>query len=288
MKWDPGKAFPHPVLRPTQGGNGDYPRAEFEANIEAKRAKGAMDVDLSVDFELSDPDLQGLLGRGDAKCVLLVEASTTRFRRLLRASRYRLQESFHAGELKGRVEVRPFLVCLRRLRRFRATGWHADYGNRSFDIHPGAVLAQDEPAAYWIDTEDEKPIGSIFKHTASSRQADGTWACDLSGDQITVRMSEGDHGRFERVGRHHDEDAAFLINSIYFPALVHVLSVADQLEEEYGDCRWFSLLDEKLAEHGCPRLGSDVQNRLADAQKLLDSPLGRLPQFKESDSEPTA
>ncbi|MCY3934062.1 MAG: hypothetical protein OXH70_20350 [Acidobacteria bacterium] len=287
MKWDPGKAFPHPVLRPDQGGEGDYPTAEFEADVEAVRAKGAMAVDVSVDFELSDADLRSLVGRGEAECVLLVEAPTTRFRRLLRATRYRLQESFRAGELKGRVEFRPFLVCLRSLVGFKAAGWHADYGKRSFDLYPGSVLAQDEPAAYWIDTEDEKPIGSIFKHTATNRQADGTWVCDMSGDQVAVQMSERDHGRFEEAGRREQDDAALLINSIYLPALVHVLSEADQSEREYSGYRWFSTLDQKLEELGCSPLGKGAPDRLADAQKLLNSPLGRLPQFTDNDSEPT-
>ena len=286
MKWDPGKAFPHPVLRPAQGGEGDYPRGEFEATIEAVRAKGAMAVDVSVDFELSDTDLRGLLGRGDAKCVLLVEASTTRFRRLLRAKRYRLRESFRAGELKGRCEFRPFLICLRELVGFKVAGWHADYGNRSFDLYPGAVLAQDEPATYWIDTEDEKPIGSIFKHTASIRQPDGTWACDLSGHQIAVQMSDRDHRRFEKASRQHEaDDVAYLINGIYLPALVHVLSEADQSDDEYAGCRWFSTLDQKLEDQDCSRLGKGTPDRLADAQKLLNSPFGRLPQFADVDSE---
>ncbi len=127
MKWDAGKAFPHPVLRPAQAGEGDYPRAEFEADVEAVRAKGAMAVDVSADFKLSDADLKRLVGQGDAGCVLLVEAPTTRFRRILRATSYRLQQSFSAGELKGKCEFRPFLVCQRFLAAFRAAGWHADY-----------------------------------------------------------------------------------------------------------------------------------------------------------------
>lgn len=288
MKWDPGKAFPHPVLRPVQGGDGDYPRAEFETTIAATRMAGALNVEVSADFVLSDPDLGRLLGRGDARCVLLVEASTTRFRRLLRAERDRLQKRFHAGELKGRVEFRPFLICLRKLVKFKASGWHPDYGDRSFDLHAGAVLAQDEPQTYWIDTEDEKPIGSVFKHTASSRQPDGTWTCDLSGDQIAIRMSERDHRRFEKA-RRDPNDAYALINSIYLPALVHVLNEADRSDDEHhADRRWYSALDGKLAYHDCPRLGNDAPDRLADAQKLLNSPLGRLIQFKDIDSEPAA
>ena len=289
MKWDSGKAFPHPVLRPDQGGEGDYPTAEFEADVVAVRAKGALAVDVSVDFELSDADLKRLVGRGEAGCALLVEAPTTRFRRLLRATRYRLQESFRAGELKGRVEFRPFLVCLQELVGFKAAGWHTDYGNRSFDIQPGAVLAQDEPKAYWIDTEDEKPIGSIFRHAASNRQEDGAWACDLSDHQIAVQMSESDHRRFGEVSRNDDRaTAAYLMNGIYLPALVHVLNEADQSVDDYGGRRWFSTLDKKLKALDCSRLGGAGSDRLADAQKLLGCPLGRLPQFLDTESEPGA
>lgn len=287
MKWDPGKAFPHPVLRPTPGGQGDYPRAEFETTIEATRTTGALDVEVSADFVLSDPDLGRLLGRGDAKCFLLVEASTTRFRRLPGAESDRLRERFHAGDLKGRVEFRPFLICMRKLVGFKAGGWHPDCGDRSFHLYPGDVLAQDEPLAYWIDTEDEKPIGSIFKHTASNRQPDGMWTCDLSGNQIAIRMSVRDHGRFEEARRQLEtDDASTLINSIYLPALVHVLSEADRSEDEHADRRWYSTLDGKLADHDCPRLGKDAQDRLADAQKLLKSPLSQLSRFKDIDSKP--
>ena len=282
MKWDPGKAFPHPVLRPDQGREGDYPRTEFEVTIEATRARGAMAVDVAADFHLSDRDLRTLVGRGDAECVLLAEASTTRFRRLLRATRYSLREAFQAGELKGKVEFRPFLVCVRQLLGFRAASWHPDYEERSFDIDPGAELAQDEPSTYWIDTEDEKPIGAIFKHTASTRQPDGTWMCDLQGDQIAVQMSERDHRRFVHVNRHYEEaDAAHLINSIYLPALVHVLSEADRCEDDYGECRWFAKLDDTLQARGRPSLGSRNADRLADAQRLLNSPFSRIPLFAD-------
>ncbi len=183
------------------------------------------------------------------------------------------------------MEFRPFLVCVRPLRGFRASGWHADYRKRSFDLDPGAVLAQDEPSAYWIDTEDEKPIGAIFEHSASTRQPDGTWTCDMQGDRLAIQMSERDHRRFEHVRRgYHKADAAHLINSIYLPALVHVLSEADRGADDYGRCRWFALLDTRLGEGGCPRIGQG-KDRLADAQRLLDSPFGRIPLFA-ADEEP--
>ncbi len=287
MKWDLGKAFPYPVLRPHQGADGDYPKAEFEATIEARRAEGTLAVDLNVTFELSDPDLRRLVRQRNARCALVIESPLTRFRDLVQVEGYHRQESFSTGQLKGRVEIRPFLVCTRELRKFRANGWHADYGDRSFDIPVGAVLAQDEPSVYWIDTEDEKPIASIFRHTGSPDQKDGTWACLPADDQVEIRMSERDHRCFERTKHQREGDeAAWLINGVYLPALVYLLNEADSAADEYASFRWYATLDQKLEEKRRPGLGSAGagNNRLTDAQDLLNAPLGRIPLFRVEES----
>ena len=68
MRFDPGKAWPHPVLRPPIYGD-DYPQAEFEVEIEVERALGSTSVEVTVEFELSDSDLLQLVGgRSRAVC----------------------------------------------------------------------------------------------------------------------------------------------------------------------------------------------------------------------------
>ena len=56
MRFDPGKGFPHPVLRPPEYGD-DYPKAEFQVEIVCERAQGGLGVLMAVEFELSDLDL---------------------------------------------------------------------------------------------------------------------------------------------------------------------------------------------------------------------------------------
>ena len=70
MRFDPGKAWPHPVLRPSSYGD-DYPRAEFEVEIEVMRVKGSTAVEVHADFELSDPGLLQLVERDKARYALL-------------------------------------------------------------------------------------------------------------------------------------------------------------------------------------------------------------------------
>ena len=278
MKFDPAKAWPHPVLRPHAYGD-DYPHAEFEVEIEVTRARGTRDVEVTASFELSDPDLLELVKRKLARYVLLVRATKTRFRELLESAESHIEKNFSGGELSGRVEILPLLVCTQRLEGFGADGWHEDFSGRIFDIETGSVLAEDVPKEYWIDTMDEAPIGSIFEHIEDRNLEDGIWQCRLDGDRVQIAMSALDSQRYAgaREMANGRPEGQYLMNGLYLPALVYVLNLADHQKDEYSGYRWFASLDRRLEEVGCQSLGSGSPDRLSDAQKLLESPFSRMP-----------
>ena len=195
MRFDQSKAWPHPVLRPLSYGD-DYPHAEFEVEIEVSRGQGSVAVEVEADFQLSDPDLLRLVDEGSGQYVLLIKASKTHFRGLIRSDVPHMQEIFTAGDLSGRVEFAPFLVCTRALTGFRAEGWHPDFNGRRFHIAAGSVLAEDERKEYWVDTADEAPLGSIFAHKLGPDLSDGRWEYDLVEDRIWIVMSKDDSTRF--------------------------------------------------------------------------------------------
>ena len=136
MRFDPGKAWPHPVLRPLTYGD-DYPHAEFEVEIEVERAQGSTSVKVTADFELSEPDLLRLIAEGAAQYVLLIKASRTHFREIISSQEPRVDRLFSGGDLSGRVEFAPFLISTGELPAFRAKGWHPDFEGRAFPIHAG-------------------------------------------------------------------------------------------------------------------------------------------------------
>ena len=286
MKFDPGKAWPHPVLRPPQFGD-DYPQAEFEAEIEVTRIKGSTAVNLRVDFALSDPDLTGLVDQGIAQYALLVKSPNTHFRRLLRSNTPCIEEQYSAGALSGRVEFAPFIVCVQALPSFQAEGWHADFAGRSFDLDSGTVLAEDEARDYWIDTADESPLGSIFGHKRQSSLSDGCWNYELGDDRIWIVMSDADTARYEaaREEANNRPESQYLMNGLYLPALVAALNEIDRDAQEYEQRRWFASLDQRLETTGCKSLGKNGSNRLLDAQKLLESPFLRMPIIANTEAE---
>ena len=278
MKFDPGKAWPHPVLRPPNFGD-DYPNAEFEVDIEVKRTEKSTAIELDARFELSEPRLLELLNHGQAQFALLIRSPRTYCRQLLQSGQPDITHSFPAGALSGRVEFAPFLVCTQALHSFRAKGWHPDFAGRTFSIEPGVVLAEDISKDYWIDTADEAQLGSISGHKHRPDLPDGRWECELREDRVWIVMSSLDAQQYKvaRLQADNCPEGQYLMNGLYLPALIALLNEVDQNSGDYQDYRWFTSLDQRLEFVGCRALGDNSSNRLVDAQKILDSPFPKMP-----------
>lgn len=282
MRFDPGKAWPHPVLRPRRYGD-DYPHAEFQVEIGVNRIKGSTAVEVEADFELSDIDLQRLVTEGSAHYILLIKASQTHYRDLVESRFPQIKKSFAKGELSGRVEFSPLLVCTREILAFRAAGWHHDFASRAFDIAVGAVLAEDLPKEYWIDTADEAPLGSIFGHRENPSVPEGRWGYVIEADRIWIEMSSAESARYEAARDRVDgqPEGQYLMNGLYLPALIAALNEVDRDVDQFSDYRWYSSLDQRLEAVGCEPLGSRTANRVLDAQMVLDRPFLKMPVIVE-------
>ena len=283
MKFDPAKAWPHPVLRPSNYGD-DYPDAEFEVEIELKRTESSTAVEVDAWFELSDPALLELVQQNKAQYALLVRSPQTHIRRTLMSKESRIRHSFPSGALSGRVEFSPFLVCLKELKQFRTENWHAEFADRKFDISPGEVLAEDVPKDYWIDTADEAPLGSIFGHKTNSNLPDGQWTYELAEDRVWIIMSDSDGRKYQEAREIADNqpESQYLMNGLYLPALIAILNDVDQDAAQFENYRWFDSLNKRLETVGSSPLGSDGETRLMDAQKVLDSPFPKMPIVADS------
>ena len=287
MRFDPGKIWPHPVLRPSQSGD-DYPYAEFQVDIDVKSVENGAGIDLQVVFDLSDQSLLDLVEEDFALYVLLIRSPKTHFRRVIKQKSREIRKSFSTGELSGRVEITPLLICIKDIPAFRAEGWHEDFTEYSFDIKSGMVLAEDESKDYWIDTAIESSIGSIIECVPSKHLPYGCWKCDLEGDRIKIVLSEDDYNRFnlarERFNNHHD--GQYLMNGLYLPALIWILLETDKDSHNYEQLRWFSSLNHRLQIIGCNELGCEGStDRLVDAQKILEYPFIKMPMITNAEHD---
>lgn len=276
MRFDPARTYPHPVLRP---GSRDYLRVEFEVDVDLQRIPNTTEIGLSAIMRLSDPDLRRLIDEGKAKYVLLISSPKTQYRAALCSSTPEIKASFEDGYIADRVEFSPLVICTQALKDLRATNWHQDYADLGFDISTGDILAIDYTKEYWIDTAEETPVSSIIRLDRSDRVPDGQWNCRLDAHKIVLEMSRNDYDRFLVVRKKSNStrDVAYLMNSIYFPALIWILENADRNPEAYADLRWYRALNARLEEQKCRLIGEGRNpNRLRDAQALLRQPFERL------------
>ena len=283
MKFDSGKAWPHPVLRPSFCGD-DYPHAAFEVEIAVERVEGSTTAAVNAEFSLGEPDLLRLVKDDHARYVLLIKAPQTHYRNSLQSAEHTITHQFQPGELSGRVEFAGLLICTRQLTGFASKGWHSDFQGLTFDIAPGSVLAEDTPKEYWIDTADEAPIGSIFGHNTRDNIEDGRWEYELAEERVWIVMSVNDSARYElaKDQANNRPEAQYLINGLYLPVLVAVLNEVDANAEEYQEYRWFSSLNQRLEAVGCKPLGEKGANRAVDAQRIFESPFLKMPIIAEA------
>ena len=284
MRFDRGKVWPYPVLQPH--GN-DYPRSEFEVDITVERERAGLTVLIRAEFELSDPELLRLVRQQKAKYALLIRSPKVHYRKLLSSFHPCIEETLTAGDLSGRIELATYLVSTAELFQFSSTSWHEDFNGRKFRVNTGAVLAEDRPKEYWIDTVDEAPVSSIFEHTEEPHQSPGYWDLRLEGNRIAIVMSESDSKRFSiaREQANNQPEGQYLINGLYLPALIAVMTIADQDVDSYNRFRWFDSLNSRLEEVECSPLGKKSANRTVDAQRLLDFPFSKLPLIALADKQ---
>lgn len=280
--FDPQKSYPYPVLRPQSD---DYPKAEFEVTVNVERIQDTTAFTVEADFMLSDPDLLKLVEQRRARYVLLVRSPKTYYRTAFSTSQNRIKEEFPHGLIAGRTEFSPFLVATDYLHAFYASGWHDDYEGMSFDIPTGSVLAVDQHVEYTIDTTEEKPLGSIFELVEANKLSDGMWRIDHASDRVRIELSPQDYARFKvaRENMNNRPESAYIMNSVYLPALIWLLQESDKDSDELGEKRWFRAVNARLDATNLPLLGSE-SNRVIDSQILLDYPFEKFLSCIEQDA----
>ena len=278
MRYVLGKSWPWPVLRPF---NDDYERCEIQVEVELTYVEDSPNVRVEADFMLSDRDLLTLVSQGAAEYALLISCSRTHFRRTITSGDSRVECEFDGGQLVQHVEFAPHVICTSPISNFKAANWHSDYADREFDLEPGAVLALDTPSTAWIDSANEASVASIFRLSPSSDIEDGQWACSMEEDgRVHILIHPRQYEEFNAArGRPFEETGAYILNSVYLPALVWLLHKADQMKDgpEPHEELWWHAVDAALERADLRELPDENRDALRDAQLLLKFPFSRLP-----------
>lgn len=163
-------SYPHPVLDVS-----DDVDSTFEI-LNVAVTPTVEDVELKFQVRMTDPDIQALLDDGRARYSARWACSSTIATGVLDltdpthlADGLRFVTWIDQQDVRRNVRVEVKIIASAPIRDYRLTRQHADYGNATFDLLPGDVIAD----GGYFDFEPDKlydplapPIGSCFRFVA--------------------------------------------------------------------------------------------------------------------------
>jgi hypothetical protein len=276
MKINNSTRFPHPVLSEVTG---DYQAGSFSIFI-GRTTENPVTGNLNMEYTVSldEPKLKLKMDNGVAIPGVFITCLDVYYSALHPLEELTGSLAFAPGKLKGRVSIRPFLWAGDGIKNFSSRNLHEDYNNALWDFSTGSILAMGSEYVIHVGHEKLAPMESIFSLAVSDEVEEGEIKVDTGNDKITIL---GSNDTFHAINllRNTKQGRDILLNSVYLPVVMEVLS---QLREDDGTLagkRWHSVFTAK-----CTHLKIDLQSGgsiLEDAQKLLKLPIKRIMSLME-------
>jgi len=259
------RSYPHPVV----GNRDDVPGAAFQAALEMSSDKQAIYIDATV--KCSSKTINTLLKKKDASLVLHVECSNTLFRRVFEFADGEYRAQIPADYLNDSVEVNVFAKANRNLSGYKVDAAHPDYGDVTFDVEKGNILAIGEGQVFYIDSNFDSlsPIGSIMEIHEAHQDGDLPMRVDYNGAKIQIQLSKKDFADYKFL-KTMDGVSVALTTAIVLPVLLEAIHIT-QDDHDNDDVRWVRALRLRIESMGLKLEAEPLEL----AQQILELPVKR-------------
>ena len=265
--------FAHPVLSPERD---DYTHGLFRTDLDATINKAGDELVLNMELEVECDDLAELIHDGAASSGFFLVCRRTYFNRRCEMAPGCDRFAFRLSDFYGAVDVRPVIWSNAAKDDWQSAMLHPEYGGR-VDLPANAILALGPGYRFSVDAIRLRPFESIFVLAEDPEVEQGEVRVDPGVPKITIRVASGTKARLENL-RNLPQGRAILLNAIYLPAVMEVLSELRMNEGMYEayDCH-------RIFKAKCDSEGVEPQTTgpLEGAQRLLSGPLNQLFRFEE-------
>lgn len=257
------RSFPYPVV----GNRDDVPGAAFQATVEMTSDKQSVYLDASINC--SSKTINNLVKKGDACFLLHVECSNTLFRRAFEFDETTHRIQIPSDRLNSAVEVNVFARATKDLSSYRVDGAHSDYGDVTFDLEKGDVLAVGDGQVFYVESNFDSlsRIGSIMQ-IHQGQDLDMPMKVDYGREKILIYLSKKDFADYKAL-KGADNVLVPLTTAIVLPVLLQAIHIVK--DEPDDDLRWVRALRRRVENLG---LTFD-RDPLELAQLVLELPLKR-------------
>jgi hypothetical protein len=268
------RSFPHPVLAPFRD---DVSPNQFTLSVTV--SSDADGFYLALSFDYANTSLDELIERGQAVHSVHIECKRNFYRELFSVDSREARITLKATELVGRVEVSGFVTAKAPIEVYQITGSHPDYGDATFSIEAGDVLAAAPTVFFdaYVDYDPLSNISSILTVRRSETDTDGPLRLDTSGDLIVATLAQTDYDRYIEL-KGDPSLGPLLANQVVVPAVIEAVheikgTPEDEIELDMTK-RWFRSIVRKLEEFKIDIQQSDA-SVIEATQALLRLPLRR-------------
>ncbi len=256
-------SFPHPVL-----GNGDdiahdVPQLDLTVDI----VSGAIQFTLAPSpLASGHATIDSLVASDDAAWFLRIHCAKTYYRNEIRIAPQQPLCTVSADDVEGRVSCELFIVAVKDIDQYVPVGMHADYGNASFLIKKGEILAHCADFAVHIEPRFD-PMAADAKSFVEfkrdeSQQYGAVWV-DYDEDVMAVNIP---YGHWDMVAEMNALTPDILHSAVIFPVLIKAIEKRSAFEHRL----WAGRLDAVMRAHNIAD-----GDQLAAAQRILDNPVTR-------------
>lgn len=248
MRYEPNKAFPHPVLRPSEFGidAGDFPGHEFQFSASPEIEADKQRIRIDATFDVGQVDIRRALSRGKAEFSVLILCPKTYFRAHATSSSRELVTYVNLGDVDDQVELQPSIVVPRGWKKYRPDGLHDELRGEVYRVRKGGLLAQCGSSVFPASREFMRRRTSFFRISEDTGQPLGILDI-VVGDPVQLKINPADNANLS-VARSSPAGQRAVMNSVYLPAVISMLGEAIRLGEDEEDSEWFRVTTFRLAE----------------------------------------
>jgi hypothetical protein len=225
---------------------------------------------LDVAVKCSSKTINDLIKKSDAKFVMHVECSNTLYRRAFEFADGNYRAQISSDNLNDAVEVNVFARAARAISGYRVDAAHPDYGNVTFEIDKGDILAVGDGHLFYLDAPFDalSPIGSIMQIQPAHDDGDRPMQVEYGGPKIVIYLSKKDFADYNLLKGMEGMSVA-LTTTIVLPVLIEAINQVKTNDDD--DLRWVRALKRRIESM---QLKTD-DDSLELAQKILELPVKR-------------
>jgi hypothetical protein len=268
MRFDLNDSFGYPVLRPE---NDDYVGCAIQSSLNAVADADLSTVTVSYQISISAPEINKLISENKVELLIYGECRDTWFDIVHYPQTKDGTFSISGNKIEGEFVLTCIVVAKEKIKSYRSIKFNPEYGGAKFDIERGDILAFDNPQSFYITRDTFRNITSLFDYSANVNISVGEWDVSLDSDRIKVEVNPIQLPIL-RTAEGTNKNKAVLLSGIFLPIVIQIINEMNNNSEEYGDLKWFKVIEQKRVslQH------SIAKNPVRVAQALLKHPLLKL------------